>query len=163
MGWRYITYAEGANLLSLQIEPMAKGADIVWLPDQAAWKLKAPKWASDRSLEVVARLKSVAWNRSLIWNESPDNEFLANDAPVPGSIESTSGGRQLEELGMFQPDRKFTHEQIHTIWHIACQRFASSATGRVAILGRKALPDSVFSVIELPALETNPNVMLDFK
>ena len=163
MGWRYVTYVEGQRLLSFQIEPMAVGADIVYIPDAQAWSRSAPSWAAARAGEILGRLKSVAWRRELEWSESVDSSFLTSDVPVPGSLESTPGGQHLEAQRLFHPESTLTHAQAHEVWHMAARRFAEAARGRVTIFATGVNPKSVFGAVELPALRTNPNVTLDFK
>jgi hypothetical protein len=163
MGWRYVTYREGRNALTLQIEPMAQGADVVYVPDAERWASGAPAWARARAAEIVERLKSIAWNRELVWRVVPVSGFLEGDLPIAGSLESTPAGRQLEQLRLFEPNGRFTHAQNHEVWRTACRRFAEGATGRVTIFADTVVPDSVFQVIELAALKANPNVTLDFR
>ena len=163
MGWRYVTYVEGQRLLSFQIEPMAVGADIVYIPDLQTWSRSAPSWASARASEILARLKSVAWRRELEWSESVDASFLTSDRPVPGSLESTPGGQHLEAQRLFYPESTLTHAQAHAVWHLAEHRFAEAARGRVTIVANGVNPKSVFGAVALPALRANPSVTLDFK
>lgn len=163
MGWRYITYLEAQHSLSFQIEPMAVGSDIVYIPDGQAWIQHAPPWAQARAREILDRLISIAWHRELEWSESSDSSFLDNDAPVPGSLESTPGGQYLEADRLFHPDSSLTHSQAHSVWHTAARRFAKAARGRVTVFASEVNPDSVFGAIELPALRANPNVTLYFK
>jgi hypothetical protein len=108
-------------------------------------------------------LKSVPWSRELEWRVSPDATFLQSDTPILGSIESTSGGKYLEELRMFQPGSTLTHVEIHKIWHTACRRYVEAATGRISIFAPQIVPNSVFEAIELPVLRKNSNVTLDFQ
>ena len=163
MGWRYVTYVEGRNLLSFQIEPMAVGADVVYVPDAQAWSQGAPAWAKVCSGKILDRLKSVAWRRELEWSESFDASFLTSDAPVPGSVESTQGGLQLEAERLFHPGSTLTHAQAHELWHIGERKCAEAALGRVTIFASGVNPKSVYAAVTLPALRANPNVTLDFK
>lgn len=163
MGWRFVTYSEEQGAVSFQIEPMAKGPDIVYVPDPETWAKAAPAWAQPFASEILARLKSIAWKRELLWQQSDGASFLKSDEPVPGSVESTKGGQYLEQTRMFDPNSPFTHAQCHEVWHQACQKFAAAASGRVTIFASTVIPDSVFQTVELPALRANPNVTLDFK
>ena len=163
MGWRYVTYVEGHSSLSFQIEPMAVGADVVYIPDAQAWSRGAPSWASSCASKILDRLKSLAWRRELEWSESGDSSFLTSDAPVPGSLESTPGGLQLEAERLFHPGSALTHAQAHEVWHMAERRFAEAARGKVTIFAGGVNPKSVFGAVQLPALRANPNVTLDFK
>jgi hypothetical protein len=163
MGWRFVTYTEGQRSLTFQIEPMAKGADIVYLPDADTWAKNAPAWAKVRSAEIISRLQSTGWSRDLVWSLEMGTAFLAGDQPLPGSLESTSGGQYLEQLQMFAPQSGYTHAQAHEIWHAACEKFAAAASGRVTIMEAGVIPDSVFQAVELPALSANPQVTLIFR
>ena len=163
MGWRNVSYLEGRQMLTLQIEPMASGPDTVYVPDAQAWLQCAPAWARTRGGEILSRLKSVTWNRVLNLEESPQSEFLTDDAPLPGSLETTLGGQKIEGDRLFHPASRMSHEQAHQVWHMLARRFAEAAQGRVTIYAGTVIPNSVFEVIELPALRANPNVTLDFK
>lgn len=163
MGWRYVTYAGKKGSLSFQIEPMAKGPDLVYVPDERAWRETAPAWARSRASEILERLRSAGWNRDLVWREVGGTRFLASDGPIAGSLESSAGGQKLELLRMFDSDGSLTHAQCHEVWHRACERFASAASGTVTIFAASVVPESVFELVELPALRANPNVTLVFK
>ncbi|HEY0049382.1 MAG TPA: hypothetical protein VGB68_08870 [Pyrinomonadaceae bacterium] len=162
MGWRYVSYIEENTAIALQIEPMARGEDIVYVPDEANWLKSAPDWARQRREEILARLKSVMWNRRLVWQQGKGS-FGASRF-VPGSLESTWGGQRLEKRRMFHPGSKITHEEAHELWHDAARLFAGQARGEVTIFkGAQGMPGTVFQEVELPALEINPNVTLVFK
>ena len=163
MGWRYVSYSEGDVSLSLSIEPMVKGADRVYVPDQPSWLKDAPSSTRESRAEVVSRLKSVAWNRKLEWQECECSLMLGQHNVIPGVLESTPGGRALEERRLFEPGSKITHAEAHKIWHEAARMFAEMAKGSVRIYMKELIPDSVFEAVELPALKKNPNVTLVFK
>jgi len=78
-------------------------------------------------------------------------------------LESTPGGRALEDRRLFEAGSKVTHERAHEMWHEAARMFAEQAKGKVTIFMSEVIPDSVFQAVELPALKKNPNVTLDFK
>ena len=113
MGWRYVEYREGDISLSLPIEPMVKGDDRVYVPDEASWLKGAPSWKRERISEVLTRLRSVAWNRKLTWQECECPFSLGPNQVIPGSLESTAGGSELEDRRLFEPGSKVTHEQAH--------------------------------------------------
>lgn len=170
MGWRYIAYIEKDKdvSLSLDIEPMVKGNDLVYVPNESNWLKDAPSWARERRSEILDRLKSVAWNRKLTWREVEDSVSISSrdtDTAIPGSLESTPGGRELEDRRMFEPGSKYTHEEAHKIWHEGARMYSELVKGEVTIFmgGRPAIQDSVFQAIELPTLKKNPNVTLVFK
>lgn len=170
MGWRYVAYVEKDKdaSLSFVIEPMVKGADLVYVPNELNWLRSAPSWARERRSEILARLKSVAWNRKLTWRETEGSVSVVDpdsDTAVPGSLESTPGGRELEDRRMFEPGSKYTHEEAHKIWHEGARMYSELVKGEVKIFmgGKPAIKDSVFEAIELPTLKKNPNVTLVFK
>jgi hypothetical protein len=163
MGWRYVAYVEGEVSLSLSIEPMVKGDDRVYVPNEAIWLKQAPSWTRERRSQILSRVKAVAWNRKLTWQECECPLSLGPYRVVPGSLESTSGGRALEDQRLFENGGKATHEQAHRIWQEAARMFAEQARGTVTIFMSEVIPDSVFQAVELPALKKNPNVTLVFK
>jgi len=165
MGWHVVTYCEGSESLSLSIEAMAVGADIVYVPNAPAWERLATPAFRSRSAEILSRLKSVQWHRDLQWSESSSATFttLAVGSAVPGSLESTQGGQYLESQDMFSPDSPFSAAQAREIWHTAARRFAEAAKGRVTLFESEVIPHSAFQDVVLPALLANPNVTLDFK
>jgi hypothetical protein len=78
-------------------------------------------------------------------------------------VESTRGGRWLEDKRLFEPGSPYTHEEVHEIWQEVTRRAIRLATGKVTIIMREVIPDSVFQAVELPALKENPNVTVVFK
>jgi len=163
MGWRYVGYIEGDVSLTLQIEPMVKGDDRVYVPNESNWVKVTPSWTGERRDEILSRLESHMWNRKLTWQECDCPLILGPHEMIPGSLESTPGGQALEEQRLFEEGSKTTHEQAHQKWHEASRMFAEQASGTVTIFMTRVVPDSVFQAIELPALKKNPNVTLIFK
>ena len=163
MGWRYVKYSDRHGSLVLSIEPMVKGADIVYVPNSASWNGDSSDWPKSQSKQILDRLKSVQWNRHLRWEESAKHSFSVRSAAIPGSLESTPGGIELESYRLFHPGAQLTTEQAHEIWEIAARKFAEAATGRVTVLASSVNEDTVFGAIELPALEANQNVTLDWR
>jgi hypothetical protein len=161
MGWRYVSYIENDVSVALSIEPMVKGDDRVYVPNETNWLKGAPALARERRAEILERLKSVAWNRKLSWQECECP--LTSDTVISGSLESTPGGQVLENRRLFEPGSKITHEQAHEIWHDAARMFAEQAKGKVTIFMSEVIPNSVFQAVELPTLKKNPNVNLIFK
>lgn len=70
MGWRYAAHVEGDVSLWLSIEPMVKGDDQVYVPNEASWLKAAPSDTERRRAEILSHLKSVVWNRKLSWHVS---------------------------------------------------------------------------------------------
>jgi hypothetical protein len=163
MGWRYLMYQENQNVLWLSIEPMTLGPDRIYVPDAESWRHSAPGWAKTRREEVLQRLQEVRWNRVIEWREGASPVMRGTPEPIPGSLESTTGGQTLEAAGFFNPGGQLTHEQAHQVWHRAAERFAHAARGKVTIFAADVVEGSVFQAIELPALRSNPAVIVDFR
>lgn len=165
MGWRFVSYGEQGLWLSFQIEPMAKGPDLVYFPGESKWSQSAPSWAEGRRAEILGRLESVQWNRKLTWTESARGTVTLRrkpDEPVPRSLESTPIGRLLERLRLFEPGGIGSHDFSHKLWHWAARQFAATARGEVNLfMGEEPVRGSVFEAVELPALRANRNVTLN--
>ncbi len=165
MGWRYVKYSDPRGALLFSIEPMITGADIVNVPNRAAWENHAPAWATHSSKVIIEKLKSVKWHRNLSWVEGQANSFLEDNQPVRGSLEDTAGGRTLEGYRLFHPGSNATHEQAHEIWLMGVRRYAEATTGRVPIFSNpnNVDPASVFGAVELPTLLANSGVTIEWK
>lgn len=166
MNWQSVVYHEGRDHheggrgISLQIEPMFDVADIVYVPAAAAWSRTAPPWARARRDEILARLKSLKWHRDLEWRESNDDSVSTRLDPVPGSVESTAGGRDFLQRRLFDPGSDLTAAQAREIWQLIVQRFAQATRGEVHLFFGTVVKGSVFEKVALPALKRNPNVKL---
>ena len=163
MGWRYVSYVEGDVSLWLLIEPMVKGDDHVYVPNEASWLKGAPSETGRRRLEILSRLKSIAWNRNLAWHDCECPLHFGPHEVIHGTLESTPGGRALEDRRLFEPGSKVKHDHAHDLWHEAARMFAEQAKGTVTIFMGEVVPNSVFQAIELPTLKKNPQVTLVFK
>jgi hypothetical protein len=164
MGWRYVAFEQNAQHVFFRIEPMASGPDLVYVPSELSWKESAPSWAQKRYSEILSLMKAIKWNRNLDWRVSDNSDAIwSAPTPVPGSLESTPGGQKLESERFFHPPGKMSHEQAHMLWHRLAERFAQAATGKVTLYIESVVENSVFQVVELPALKANPSVELVFK
>jgi hypothetical protein len=167
MGWRYITYIAGDSAIHFQIEPMAKLADIVYVPDEAGWQKSAPDWAKEHREAVVGCLRGVRWNRKLQWKDSPGASIVCSAADqiriVPGSLESTEGGKWMDSLCLFNPGQQLPPEDVRDLWLEAVRSYTEQVKGRVTIYESTVVPGSVFQEVELPILRRLPNITLDFK
>jgi hypothetical protein len=160
----YVTYAEEGTGLSLGIEPMAAGADLVYVPDDESWVRNAPGWAVSRRTEILHRLKSVAWCRRVDWREGQHGfTWFAPGVFGPGSLESTPLGRALEWLRLFDPGGGFSHEEVHRWYHWALRKYCEELRGDVAVHVPEVVPGSVFQQVVLPALEANRHAKLNFQ
>jgi hypothetical protein len=142
------------------IEPMYEVADVVGVPDAEAWSKTAPPWASGRRDEILARLKSPKGHRDLEWRESGESAVSTNLEPVPGSLESTSGGREFVAKRLFDPSSGLTATEARQIWQLLVRRFALAARGDVHLFVDGFPKGSVFEKVALPALKENRNVKL---
>jgi len=167
MGWRVLTCQKGTEWLSLQIEPMAKGPCRVYVPSECVWRVKAPDWAKDQRDDILSRLTAIEWNRDVEWLESDHSSFWPRHVnnPIEGSLESTSGGRLLEQMGYFQQNsRTEIQKQVaKEVWCALAEKFALHLSGQVTIDESAPVIGSVFHEIELPALQRNAEVTLHFE
>lgn len=167
MGWRYVAYREGDEAISLSIEAMARRADLVYVPDAGKWKQAAPEWARARRAEILGRLKSIAWNRELVWLETSKEDFIILDwnmeHVIHGSVESTPGGQRLEALRLYNPGSSVPFKEVREFWNRAAIEAMKCARGRVRLFMSEVIPDSVFQAVILPTLRKNPDVELDFR
>jgi hypothetical protein len=160
MNWQYVVYREAGRGIRLEIEPMFQVADVVYVPDAEAWAKSAPPWARARRDEILARLENAGWHRDLEWRESNESSVSTNLEPVPGSIESTPGGREMLRQRLFDPNSGLTAAQAREIWHLLVHRFALGARGEVHLFVDGSPKGSVFERVVLPALKENPHVKL---
>lgn len=164
LNWRVLTYQEGAQHLSLQVEPMHVGPCRVYVPSQKAWQQQAPAWARGRREQILQRACSIAWNRDLVWPESDQATVsdLHAQRPVPGSLESTKGGQQLQALWLFHPDSpaRFSKYDSKRVWIGGAEQMCLQAAGQVPVHVSAVIPGSVFQATELPALRRNPKVRI---
>jgi hypothetical protein len=166
MGWRVLTFEVENNWLSFQIEPMAFSPCKIYVPGQDTWIREAPDWARANRGFILESLKNVPFNRDVIWEERESAHFwprhVAN--PPSGSLESTPGGKQLESLRLFQPESrsKATKEFAKKVWCKLAEKFATQASGKVTISESSPIEGSVFREIELPTLQKNQNVTLNW-
>lgn len=162
MDWRALTYQEGAQFLTLQIEPMSQGPCRVYVPSEAAWQRRAPGWAQGRRSEILQRVRAIAWNRDLEWPESDYSTISDQHAqtPVPGSLESTQGGQQLQSMWLFHPDSplRWSRQDSKRVWLKGAEQMCLQLSGDVPVYISEMVPGSVFQDVELPALRRNPRV-----
>lgn len=165
MGWQVLTYREGGQSLSLQIEPMHDGACLVLLPGPKTWRETAPAWARDRRAQIQKRLRQLAWNRDLVWMEDVRAKFWPRSVlnPVPGSLQSTPGGRELERMWLFQPDcpKGWSRQDSKRAWFAATEQMCQCTAGPVTVSQTAIVPGSVVQALVLPALRRNPRVTLN--
>ncbi|MHB8063093.1 MAG: hypothetical protein ACYDG2_10745 [Ruminiclostridium sp.] len=166
MGWRYVRYTEKDKSILLTIEPLVGRPDIVYIPDKSSWTQTSPVWAKNRYHEIITYLKSIPWNRNLVWVETAGITVIEKSAyeeyALPGSLEATPGGREFEKENLFQPGSPVKPEEAYQLWCRLEKRFAEQASGKVRLFAENIIPDSVFAVISLPTLKENTNVTLEY-
>jgi hypothetical protein len=156
MRYRSLGYSEpGGLLLCLDVEPMVEGPDRVLVPSVEAWDADAPGWAVGRRDEILERLRSIAWNRDLTWEDGPGG--FCTGTVVAGSVEDTQAGRYLEDQCLFEPEAAelLGREQARDLWSQVALRHAQAATGEAHVFAAQLIPGSVFAELLLPALEAN--------
>jgi hypothetical protein len=166
MWYRFLVYSEKDLLVSFDVDVMAEGPDVVGVPSPRAWAQTAPAFVRNSRDEILARLNGIKWNRDLIWEECDEyrcGEWDPSAQTVPGSIESTEGGKYLEHLGLFDPGSPLSFAEARKIWIQVEEKFAACAEGRVTLFVSQAKPNSMFKLVSLPVLQKNPNVTLDYR
>jgi hypothetical protein len=98
----------------------------------------------------------------LKWDENSATLPLNNLDVIPGTLESTVGGRDLENRRLFHPGAPVNQIEAHALWETLARRFAMNASGVVTIARTEIVPGSVFQMIELAALQRNPDVSVEF-
>lgn len=163
MGWKYLSYIHGDEKIVFNIEPMVGEPDIIYIPKIEIWKESSTKWASENRNEILNAIKSIDWNRDLIFSEC-DIELkcilISQDEFEEGTIESTETAKEFQSLYLFDPDKKVEKEQAHELWCTLEKRFAEDVEGRVTIYAKSTIENSVFNKITIPMLLENKNVIL---
>lgn len=166
LGWQVLTYEEGDDWLSFQIEPMLDGPCKVYVPDAEVWQREAPAWATARRDEILQRLRATAWNRDLEWCGGPGSRLWprhAND-PWDQSLESTPGGRQLLSMRLFHVDNpmRFSKVDAKRAWCKATEQMCMQVRGPIKMIETDVIPGSVFQEVAIPALRSNPQAQLNW-
>lgn len=166
MGWRYVLYRQGRKAIAFTIEPMVIGSDIVYIPSAKTWKESLPDHSAKLRVEILTYLKKQKWNRDLVWNELDGAVAKkinnSSELIIPGSLESTPGGKWLEEQRLFHPNSPFPFKQAREMWIEIDKRFSNEARGVVTIACSELIQNSVFAEVELPMLRKNKLVKLNF-
>lgn len=74
------------------------------------------------------------------------------------TLELTPGGKYLDSLKLFDEGSPLTGPQAAEVWSRLSQRYAQQASGNAYGFVQRARPGSIFSTVEYPALQSNPNL-----
>ena len=73
IGWRHLTYSEGAQHepIKIYIDPPGRYGQpfSFYIPGEARWREVMPDWAMDRRQEIVARIKDECSHYHAAWIE----------------------------------------------------------------------------------------------
>jgi len=119
--------------------------------------------AFDYYLAMVEILDVSTGVNQAVFYSGPGNRVLAERfASTSGKItlETTVGGKVLDDLKLFEKDSPITPDQAIRVWSRISQRYAQQASGDVYCVVAGARPTGVFTTIEKPALESNSKVTM---
>jgi hypothetical protein len=162
MRWKSVSYIVNQNRVVFPIEPMAKGADIVFVPLP-----ENCNGVMDSKLrnEFIFLLKITSWKRKINiveLNIQPQVISVTQSLEAIGSMEATEAGKQLESAYLFDPVSPLHKEQVKELYIMLETRFARNVSGTVEIVKDGILPGSVMDKIVLPILQTNSNVSIAY-
>ena len=121
-------------------------------------------WASENRDDILSAIKSIDWNRDIIFNECDmDLNCMSIDKNEieEGTMESTEAAKEFHSLYLFDPDKKVEKEQAHELWCTLEKRFAEQAEGKVTIYANSIIENSVFNKITIATLLKNEKVVLN--
>lgn len=162
MRWKSISYITNDKRVVFSIEPMFIGGDIVCIP-------KRENCNEEMSIilrnEFIFLLERANWNRDIVlieMNITP--RVYSKDAAivVEGSMESTVGGKRLEDSHLFNPGSPLSKEQVKELYITIETRFAESMEGDVEIFKNGHLKGRLMNEIIIPILEKNRKVKINY-
>ncbi len=74
------------------------------------------------------------------------------------TLESTVGGKYLDDLKLFEEESPLTGDQAAQVWKRLSERYAHSASGNTYGFVKGSNPGSIFNTVEYPTLKSNSNV-----
>ena len=97
---------------------------------------------------------------SAVFYSGPGNRTRAldfADENMRTPIDSTPGGKWLEDQQLY--DRAgWSHADANRVWEVASTRYAEGASGTAVAFVEGAQPLGIFTQVEWPILQSNPNV-----
>lgn len=160
MRWKSVSYLREGKRIKLEIIPMAQGKDIILISTPELWKKYLNIQERD---ELIVLLEKIAWKRDIRVAEVEVEPVILNEGDagiIQGTLESTPGGKKLEDSYLFDPQAPMSKEQVKEIYFMLEKRFAEAARGVVHIPKYALLKGSVLAEISVPTLKSNPNVQL---
>jgi hypothetical protein len=97
-------------------------------------------------------------NKAYFWSGMGETgaESAARIAKKNGGVTLESA---IEAQGIRLPKWEFNDPSAVKAWQNASETYAKQASGEVrAVIGPSVKPDSIWNMVELPALKENPNV-----
>ncbi|RUT37714.1 hypothetical protein EJP82_27805 [Paenibacillus anaericanus] len=161
MRWKTVSFTKGNNKLVLDIEPMMNCEDIVYFPSENEWRKIKCIFSNEERLEIIFLLERINWKRNIkIFISEISPRLLSKDDLIitEGTLESTIGGREIEEKQLFDPDSPLNSEQVHELYCKLEKKFANQVNGEVIISRNKVIPGSVFEEVSMKTLMSSSKV-----
>jgi hypothetical protein len=134
--------------------------DVVLIPEFQEWHASFPSHSKKARVRIIDNLRSINWNRDVVWTEAGGVRFGRDFAKIEGTLESTEVGKKLESMELFRPECGPSREEVHSLYIDLERRIAELTTGIVKINVSGFHSDSVFARVTLPTLANNENVSL---
>ena len=104
---------------------------------------------------------STAENGAVFYS-GPGNQALAEEFAVENgktTIEMTPGGNWLQGEDLFGDGSPLSVGQAQEVWSVLSGRFAAGASGTAVGFVEGAPAGGIFTTVEYPALQANPNIL----
>ncbi len=103
---------------------------------------------------------STAKNTATFYSGPGNRELAESFAKTNGKItlETTSGGKYLDDLKLFEDGSPLTKEQATNVWRKLSERYAKGASGNAYGFTQGSWEGSIFNTVEYPTLKDNPNI-----
>lgn len=158
MRWKTVSFIKGNKKLVLDIEPMMNCEDIVYFPSENEWREIRYIFSNEERLEIIFLLERINWKRNIkLFISEITPRILSKDDLIisEGTLESTIGGREIEEKQLFDPDSPLNSDQVHELYCKLEKRFANQVIGEVIISRNKVIAGSVFEEVSMKILMSN--------